>query len=135
MGAGFALALKNMYPEVHQAYLDEYNARGLPMGSVVPAVAVTSTENTQDLVVFNAITQHLYKGHPEAKPGKTRFVSYDAIEESCSIINDYLNMFDTSKDDTLHFPMIGAGLGGGDWEIIKTILDQTIKHPMILWVL
>lgn len=135
MGAGFALALKNMYPNVYKVYHNEYTARGLVMGDAIPAVADATSENGGNLVVFNAITQHLYAGHPDAEPGQKRFVSYDAVEKSFSIINDFLDKIGTETDDTLHFPLIGAGLGGGNWEIISTIIDQTIKHPTKLWVL
>lgn len=41
------------------------------------------------------------------------------------------------NDDTLHVPMIGAGLGGGDWEVISTIIETTVTNPkeIVCWVL
>ena len=122
MGAGVALAIKNMYPDCFEAYRKQFEASGLKLGSVVPFMV------SDDLIIWNAITQNLY-----GKSGE-RFVSYDAVEESLAQIEYAIKIFQ-HMDATLHFPMIGAGLGGGKWPIIESIIDNTITAEKVLWVL
>ena len=38
-------------------------------------------------------------------------------------------------DENVHHPMIGAGLGGGDWEVIQPIIENIIGFRTTLWVL
>jgi O-acetyl-ADP-ribose deacetylase (regulator of RNase III) len=120
MGSGVALAVKNKWPAVFVAYQKEYRANGLPLGSV------HSVHVEPDVFVWNAITQNLF--------GRSgfRFVSYDAIQECFEQINEHVG---ASAFKEIHIPLIGAGLGGGNWEIIREIIEQTVTHPTTLWVL
>ena len=54
-------------------------------------------------------------------------------------INEYIATGFESMADLqpreIHIPLIGAGLGGGNWEIIREIIEQTVEFPTTLWVL
>ena len=121
MGSGVALAIKNMYPAAFQDYREIYEDEGLELG--VPYPYMPSTE----LVIWNAITQDGY-GSP------TRNCSYDAIQTCFEDINAAVLMFDHVVKE-IHIPAIGAGLGGGAWEIIREIIEQTVTVPVTLWIL
>lgn len=122
MGAGVALAIKNTWPEVYNDYRQRYQDTGLHLGQVLP-VAVG-----QDLMVWNAITQQNYGN------ARRRYVSYDAIAECFEKINDQVAAMSTIQQH-IHIPKIGAGLAGGDWAVISTIIDSVVDYPVTVWVI
>lgn len=79
----------------------------------------------QDLVVINSYTQYRY-GRNHADGDKTP-VDYDAIRLCMRKINHIF------KGKTIGLPMIGAGLAGGDWEIIEKIIEEEL-NAMDVWV-
>lgn len=122
MGAGVALAVKNKYPGAYEDYRFAYENSGLALGTVYPSIA------SKDLIIWNAITQDGY-----GRDGRN--CSYDAIETCFSDINIAVKEMEGEIDAEIHIPMIGAGLGGGNWNIIKTIIEETSIYPVTLWVL
>ena len=141
MGSGIAKSIKEMYPEVYQAYIDQYkhghyidipydepcHVRELELGTIIP-VRVSDT-----LVIINAITQRYYNGHKKSSGG--REVDYEAVAKSFEKINSTVSSF-PDIEPVLSFPKIGAGLGGGDWDIISTIIRKSVMNlDLNLWVL
>ena len=122
MGSCVALAVKRMYPRCYEYYREEYEKFGLQLGYSYPYVV------TPDLIVWNAITQDGY-GAP------TRNCSYDAIQSCFELINNRIKTDLQTYAKQIHIPAIGAGLGGGNWEIIREIIEQTVEFPTTLWVL
>ena len=123
MGSGVALAVKNLYPAAFEDYRQIHEDDGLVLGEAYPYMPTTT------LVIWNAITQEGF-GKPY------RNCSYDAIQTCFEDINHAA----TETDDLgitqeIHIPMIGAGLGGGNWEIIREIIEQTCTVPVTLWIL
>lgn len=107
MGAGIAKAIAHKYPEVLAEHKQQYLKSGLVLGSVQYVA-------TNDRIIINAMTQKNY--------GHGRQVSYDAIEQCMITINkDFRGI-----DDAISMPKIGAGLGGGNWNIIEKIITETI---------
>lgn len=119
MGSGVALAVKNKYPDVFADYRTIYEEEGLELGVAYPYCP------TIDLCIWNAITQETFGM-------KTRNCSYDAIENCFSdISNAVLTLDELVKE--IHIPFIGAGLGGGQWNIIKAIIEDTVNVPVTVW--
>jgi len=124
MGSGVALAVKNMYPAAFEDYRGIFEDEGLELGWAYPFMP-----DTEPLVIWNAITQEGF-GQP------TRNCSYDAIQTCFQQINEAVaNTADLGIPQEIHIPAIGAGLGGGNWEIIREIIEQTVTFPTTLWVL
>lgn len=71
-------------------------------------------ENIKDLIVVNAYTQ--YYLNPRLKP-----LDYEAITLCMRKMNSIF------RSMRIGLPMIGAGLAGGDWERIKTIIQTELK--------
>lgn len=128
MGSGVALAVKNKYPECFTEYHCEYVKLGLSLGSIVwwsnavdnPELLVHET-----LFIANAITQQNYGTD-------RRHVNYVAVAE---VFKEVIRQANATKLD-VHFPKIGAGLGGGQWEIIEAIIndcDPSDKVRKICW--
>ncbi len=126
MGSGVALAVKQKYPQVFQDYMHIHKGTGLHLGESYPVIINT------ELIIWNAITQEFF-GRP------VRNCSYDAIQACFRSINDHIvqGLEGTSymQPNEIHIPMIGAGLGGGNWNIIKTIIEETVDYPVTLWIL
>jgi O-acetyl-ADP-ribose deacetylase (regulator of RNase III) len=123
MNSGVAKAIRDTYPKVYDDYMEylkEY-------GDYDPLGTVNFVEVSQLLVVANAFTQNFY-----GKDGK-RYVSYDAVEKCFSKINreimsDPMQLYEDAGIfyHHIHIPKIGAGLGGGNWKIIESIINETM---------
>ena len=72
---------------------------------------------TENVLVINAYTQHSTGGRRFGKPD----VSYDAILEVFTKLNIDL---ENHPEMRIGIPMIGAGLAGGDWGIIKKLIND-----------
>ena len=114
MGSGVAKIVRDDYPKAYEDYKAGYKlARdngefALEMGSVIFV-------ETNGKIIGNAVTQYNYGGDG------TRYVDYEAISDAMHEIIDYC------KDNNLTefaMPQIGAGLGGGNWEIISRIIED-----------
>jgi O-acetyl-ADP-ribose deacetylase (regulator of RNase III) len=126
MGSGVALAVKRKFPGAYEGYMNIHSTVGLRLGSAYPE---TINDN---LIVWNAITQDGF-GSP------FRNTSYDAIATCFEEINETINTMKMSvrfmqHSTDVHIPMIGAARGGGNWEIIREIIEQTMDYPVTLWL-
>lgn len=71
------------------------------------------------LTVVNAYTQYRYgTNHPD---GQYKPVDYDAI---CLVMRKINHIF---KFKHIGLPLIGCGLAGGSWEIVKSIIQKELK--------
>lgn len=131
MGSGIALAVKEKYPACFQEYsnwcIEERKAGKELLGNICPF-----SVPYKDLVIANCITQSGF-----GKDSK-RYVSYKAIQsvfQTIAVIGAGRVGVDTL---TIHYPLIGAGLGGGDWAIISEIIETVFApFPEInrtLWI-
>lgn len=122
MGSGFAKELRNRYPMAYDDYKAYEKERGFLRIGKISYSAIND-----DLVVANCITQEYY-GNDGAK-----YVSYDAIDDVFKELNIFCN---AERNIHVHFPKIGADLGGGNWNVIKEIIDHRLvnaeKHLYIL---
>lgn len=122
MGSGVAKAIKETYPQAYQKYADQYRSNGLPLGSIVWCY-------TKNKIIANCITQDAF-----GSDGK-RYVDYDAISSTMEEIDQYFlmlkaNNFVSREEMKFAIPRIGAGLGGGDWEIISDIMNEVCQNTI-----
>lgn len=121
MGSGVAKIIHEKYPKAYNRYRSEYERRGnLVLGDII-AVPVGDRINDFDnyRVIINAITQNFY-----GRDG-SRFVSYDAVAECMAKIDRMYSVYGISE---VAMPKIGAGLGGGDWNVIESIIESELKN-------
>lgn len=111
MGAGIAKAVKAEFTEAYEADCKTEKGNKLKSGSYT---STTIDKNTHRITVVNAYTQHHYKG-------KGVKVNYEAVRSVFKLIKN-----DFSKK-RIGYPKIGAGLAGGDWNIISKIIDDELK--------
>lgn len=111
MGSGVAKIVKEQYFDAYKFYAEQYDEHGLKLGDVqfVPA---------NGKVIVNAITQENF-GRTGAK-----FVDYNAVANCMKTINKVLKL---SGETQVAMPQIGAGLGGGDWSVIASIIESELQ--------
>ena len=114
MGAGIAKEIKRRYPEVYEA--DTYaNKKGWNfLGNITEL-------DYGDFVIINAYTQYDWRG-------KNNF-NYNAIRGVMRKINKKF------KGKSIGLPKIGAGLAGGNWDIISEIIDEELCDMKVTLVI
>lgn len=113
MGAGIAKQIKQRYPSV--ALADAQGVRG-----DYDKLGTVEFVNVGKFLIGNAYTQYRYGG---------KQVDYNAIR---SCFRQVSEIFKTAR---IGYPKIGAGLAGGDWKIISSIIDEELEgmdHTVVI---
>ena len=149
MGSGVALAIREKWPAVYEAYIDEYleSNNNLRLGSIITLADVdvleVNPETTpyqlslidwhgddlpEGIIVVNAMTQF-----DMAKSKKDIAVDYDAISSTFAQIKILAKAFNLP----VHFPLIGCGLANGDWNEVAPRIEAALGTEVEknLWVL
>lgn len=151
MGAGFAKQFKTKFPFAFYEYQQFCQTKELGYQTVNDVLGhCVFTQINDQLTVVSAIIQRFYGFD------KKLYVDYKAVKSCFENINRYvitetelrmnnpsikrmshgiITVYDCKPE--IHFPMIGAGLAGGDWKIIEEIIEETIDPCFTknLWVL
>lgn len=106
MGAGVALAIKHAYPEAYRKYQEEVQHTYL--GDIIYAPS-------KEKIILHCITQSSYGNI------KLRYVNYEAVALCMEKIEK------NKHYKAIAMPMIGAGLGGGNWNILSAIIEETLQ--------
>ncbi len=118
MGAGIAKQIKKAFPGAYEADLKTKFGDLNKLGEY----SFWKDEQT-GLVVINAYTQF--------EPGpRFEYLALDAF-----LVNLMCD-FDLNKSK-IGFPKLGAGIGGGDWNVIKNIFDKWLfdyDYTLVEWV-
>jgi len=118
MGSGVARIVRDYFPAAFKAYIESGHGLG------------TNSYSMHDkLIIVNAVTQDFY-----GRDGN-RYTDYDAVRQCFKELAEYAQDQDVPK--VVNFPLIGCGLGGGDWSIVASIIDNEIDDSFkkVLWTL
>lgn len=111
MGSGIAKQIKDKYPIVYEEFKRNYKYNDKPQLGQIDPIKVED-----DFYVINLYGQEDY-----GYDGK-RYTSYDAFWNALNLIKGILPM-----GSVIAFPYgIGCGLGGANWNIIKTMLNEVL---------
>lgn len=132
-GAGFVVPLGKLYPSTRTCYFDWYDGKHgihLEAGyygddkklvSGVPRFMLGATQEIvaheigeKRVVVFNMIAQ--------AGIGGKRPLRYDALAKCMGHV---VEACDKCKEPSIHAPLFGAGLAGGNWDFIAALIEDT----------
>jgi len=131
MGAGVAKLIKEQYPLAFKDYAMCLQAKRTLNKPALGSSTYSRQEN--GVVIVNAVTQ-------EFMGTDKRHTDYDAVricfEEFMDEIDSHENIYE-DVPRVLNFPLIGCGLGGGDWNVIEQIIEEEIDDSFIkrLWTL
>ena len=126
MGSGIAKQIRERWPEVYDTYRKEYERHtriGIPTEDLLGSTQMIWVGD-RDGFVFNMYAQSNY-----GYDGK-RYTSYDAFASCLSQIRDRL-----PSGSTIGFPKnIGCGLGGGNWKIISTMIEEILGEDFDVYI-
>lgn len=118
MGGGVAWHVRDQFPEAYDQYRQQYLDQGeLALGTIIPV-------ETNGRIIVNAVTQQHF-GAPPA-----RYVSYDAVSVAMAAVDAWCRENGYAE---FAMPRIGAGLGGGDWQVIESVVECAVTHTQV-WV-
>jgi len=125
MGAGIAAQVRSRYPAAYEIYVKKHRISGLKLGEI------TYAEVAPNKIIVNANTQF-------SCGVDRRYVDYEAVATCFEAVKILARSMEGPGHEKLDivFPMIGAGLAGGNWKIIETIILETIGNEFrkILYV-
>lgn len=147
MGSGVAKHIRDKWPIVWQkyskeipkggngSYVNDFVISSMHMGKMIPVQVDTN------LWVCNVVGQQFFGREPEKQIGG-RYTSYDALANGLAMVYHFAMENFVLEDNgwvhrpMIHFPLIGCGLGGGDWNIVSRIIEtQLPSFKKTLWVL
>ncbi|WP_087025356.1 macro domain-containing protein [Thaumasiovibrio subtropicus] len=111
MGKGIALSIKKLFPEAYEADLATEKGSREKLGSYSSA---NVSQLDASFTIVNAYTQFHWRG-------KGVKADYEAIQ---SVFVQIKNDFPGKR---IGYPLIGAGLAGGDWDVISSIINKELK--------
>lgn len=109
MASGVAKAIRAKYPSAYTAYIASKSLGGMNLG------VLTFAPQEDGKLIINGITQEFY-----GRDGR-QYVDYEAVREVIKGVNWMAEQYNIPA---VAMPKIGAGLGGGDWDIISRIIEE-----------
>ena len=119
MGSGVARAIRSQFPQAYIA--DLRTAYGDPNKLGTTSEAEVTIAGCR-VVIVNAYTQFRFGTD-------RRHVDYDAVHKC------FADVKRKHAGLRIGYPKIGAGLAGGDWEIISAIIDEELAgedHTLVV---
>lgn len=111
MGAGFALQLATAVPEVLTADL-------ITVAGDTKKLGTFSDVEVNGIIYYNLYTQFYY--------GK-RDINFDLMAFQTAFSWAIKNTINSGRS-SIHIPMIGAGLGGGNWDDIYSLIQRIDRN-------
>ena len=109
-GAGIARQMRIAHKE---AFEEDWKTRRGDAGKL----GTFTTAVSHGRRVFNLYTQYAYGN-------STRHCDYEAIRSSFEAMRAYLDGWNETSSVKIGIPKIGCGLAGGDWDIVKLIVED-----------
>lgn len=111
-GRGFAIALKNAWPEIQE----DFKHWASTDKSAFKLGAVRFGTRVDDIVVASMVAQHGYGPAPRPR------IRYAALEECLELLAE----FAAHEGRTVHMPKIGSGQAGGNWAVIEELIERIV---------
>jgi O-acetyl-ADP-ribose deacetylase (regulator of RNase III) len=123
MGAGVALAIRNKYPLAYQADLETVKGDRNKLGTF------TKAQVEPEKIVYNLYTQYSMGTHKIQ-------LDYQALENSFEAMVKDIKQNRSLRSPIIAIPRIGCGLAGGNWDVVKEIIEGIAKKyyiPVFVW--
>ncbi|MFM2478259.1 phosphatase [Celerinatantimonas sp. MCCC 1A17872] len=117
MSHGIAATIKEHFPEAYMADQDTTPGDRNKLGTFTSALI---ERNGHQFTVVNAYTQYGHVGDGN--------VDYEALQIVFAQVKQHFHNL------RIAYPLIGAGRGGGNWELLEKIIDQQLEgedHTLI----
>lgn len=115
-GTGFAAAVTRFCPDARKVYLEVHETRGWKLGDVVPFLDAESSK-----WIVHICGQDRYgRGR--------RFTDYEALRKG---LREFAR-FTLERELRAALPRIGAGNAGGDWAVIRPMIEEAFGDREVL---
>ncbi len=127
MGKGIAPQIKQAFPQAYEADLATVKGDRTKLGTFSRGIYPRSIiEGT--VTVYNLYGQYDYRGG-------NRNTDYTALKQSLEAMREQL-LSDGLYGVSIGIPLLGCGLGGGDWNVVSQIVDDVLEgFDVILYTL
>lgn len=126
-GAGFAMAVRNKYPNVAANF--ELLGSTLKLGYVQYVSAAKNQHTKNEIIFANMVAQNgiIHKKNP-------RPLNYEALIRCMVDVRNFINK-SNHENIEIHCPKFGSGLAGGDWNFISDLIyDVWHNIPVFVYV-
>ena len=110
-GSGVAREVAHRFPKAKYSYHKKYDEEGWKLGEVQFVMVNDGS------YIANCATQDQYM------PRGVCHANYPAIRKSMETVKKFAQ----GKGFSIAIPKIGAGLAGGDWNVIEKILEEVFN--------
>lgn len=118
MGSGIAKQIKETYPSVFEQYRKRYLSNGAKLGEI------DICNVGGDRMVVNLYSQDKYL------PRGVRHTNYEAFKDGLTELKKSISYWGSTNLFKIGFPYrIGCGLGGGDWKIVRRLIEEVFPDP------
>ena len=120
-GAGFVLAISKKWDNPEREYR-KWHKEGMNSSFKLGNVQFVKVDD--NIAVANMIGQHLTHSTIDANGNVIPPIRYSAVKDCLNKVAKYA----IDNKCSVHMPMIGSGLAGGDWNIIESIIIDTLVN-------
>lgn len=126
MGSGVAKIVKEQYPKAYEDYKKACNMAATNPAALLGMMVAVDTEDQK--TILNMFTQKEYGTDK-------RHVDYEAVYKVFDFLNTFFKGY-PEHERYVAIPKIGAGLAGGNWKIISTIIEEcSVEYQTVVYVL
>lgn len=125
MGGGIAKAIKEKYPYAWEADVDATDIGE----NVIGNFSVGIPKNVVYPLVFNVYGQYL---NVPPTDFTSRMTNYDGLYDGLCGVAEYCAAYNITHIGIPKY--MGAGLGGGNWEVIKAIVSETLGKSLVVCI-
>jgi O-acetyl-ADP-ribose deacetylase (regulator of RNase III) len=123
MGSGLAKQIVERFPDACQPYFDKCNSF-----NGWDCLQVNRKNLLGQIILYRGLEQNICHMFAQEYYGNdnNRYLSYDAFVKCLEELRSSLEL---NYNTIISFPKnIGCGLAGGNWNIVKTIIEETFKY-------
>ena len=121
MGGGLAAQIRNKYPHVYKTYSEYCNGRR--EDDLLGFCQVTNFSSAPEI---STLCANLFG---QTLEGMGRDTNYEALYVAMEVLKDFMLK---SGLRTLAIPhSMGCGLGGGDWRIVRTMIEVIFEDAPV----
>ena len=129
MGSGIAPQIAKRYPAARAA--DNATVKG-DSGKLGTFTRAMISRNVNGETIGGGVVYNLYGQFGYG--GQRMRTNYYALKRALKSMQNDLNALGKG-DRIIGLPLIGCGLGGGDWEVVSEIINEVITNEVHIYVL
>ena len=128
MGSGIAPQIAKRYPGAEAVDSATIKGDSDKLGTFTCAIVSRNVngETIDDGIVYNLYGQYGYGG-----AGVN--TKYESLKRAMQKMQQDLK--DENNEGIIGLPLIGCGLGGGDWEVVSKIINEVFTNEVHIYVL